>query len=495
MKIRVKIFLVMLSVVVIMVGGFAITNTVYLEKFYITNKKDKLIQMGNAILDPNYIVDFRNLEMQNNAEIVIKKLDQLDKYYFRRQMSIDEITQIKRLFKQGTPTFKIVNFKDYRGKALVLFMPYKSNRYIEILTPLSLIQEGLDVSVQYHIQIIMLALILGLAIAFVFSKAMVAPILELKEITQKIAKLDFSRKFEGDRVDEIGELGEAINKMGATLKKNIDDINKANSKLMEDIEKEKKLDQLRKEFIAYVSHELKTPIAIIQGYAQGLMENVATEEDKNFYCEVIVDEAYKMDALVKELLLMSKIESGYFKMENTPIDAYPLIKDIIDKYSTSDSEIVYKGDNVVPVIGDEKYLDRVLDNLIGNAVKYSTDDKIVTVTVEDNSDKYKFIISNHSKNLTENDLKNIWTPFIRLDSSIGKEGHGLGLAIVAGILDKHNSKHGVYISEEHTVNFWFELDKAKEDTELEEENEEQAIEDAEEITEIDDSTEEKNGKE
>lgn len=264
---------------------------------------------------------------------------------------------------------------------------------------------------------------------------------------------------------------------------------------MEDIEKEKKLDQLRKEFIAYVSHELKTPIAIIQGYAQGLMENVATEEDKNFYCEVIVDEAYKMDALVKELLLMSKIESGYFKMENTPIDAYPLIKDIIDKYSTSDSEIVYKGDNVVPVIGDEKYLDRVLDNLIGNAVKYSTDDKVVTVTVEDNGDKYKFIISNHSQNLTENDLKNIWTPFIRLDSSIGKEGHGLGLAIVAGILDKHNSKHGVYISEEHTVNFWFELDKAKEDTELEEENEEQAIEDAEEITEIDDSTEEKNGKE
>ena len=126
MKIRVKIFLVMMSVVIIMVGGFAITNSVYLEKFYITNKKEKLLQVGNAILDPNYIVDFRNLEMQNNAEIVIKKIDQLDKFYFRKQLTVDEIIQIKKAFKEGKPTFKIITFKDYRGKALVLFMPYKT---------------------------------------------------------------------------------------------------------------------------------------------------------------------------------------------------------------------------------------------------------------------------------------------------------------------------------------------------------------------------------
>ena len=462
MKIRVKIFLVMLSVVFIMVGGFAITNSVYLEKFYVTNKKEKLLQVGDAILDPNYIVDFRNLEMQNNAEIVIKKLDQLDKYYFRRQLTIDEIIQIKRAFKVGEPTFKIITFKDYRGKALVLFMPYKTNRYIEILTPLSLIQEGLDVSVQYHIQIIILAMVLGFAIAFIFSKAMVAPILELKEITQKIAKLDFSRKFEGDRVDEIGELGEAINQMGDTLKKNIDEINKANAKLRVDIENEKELDKLRKEFIAYVSHELKTPLAIIQGYAQGLMENVATEEDKNFYCEVIIEEAYKMDALVKELLLMSKIESGYFKMENAAIDAHPLIQEIMDKYSTQDAKLVYIGDPELNVIADEKYLDRVLDNLISNAIKYGTDDKVVTIEARDMGKKYRFIVSNKTHTLTEKDLESIWTPFIRLESSIGKEGHGLGLAIVAGILDKHHSEHGVYLSGEDTVNFWFDLDKVPE---------------------------------
>ena len=357
MKIRLKIFLVMLLMVIIIVAGFAITNTVYLEKFYITNKKQKLVQVGNFILDPNYIVDFRNLEMQNNAEILIKKSDQLDKYYLRKQMSFKEVEQIQQAFKKNTSIFKIITFNDYRGKALVLFMPYKTNRYIEIITPLNLIEEGLDISIKYHFQIIMLAFMLGLVAAFIFSKAIVAPILELKEITQKIAKLDFSRKFDKNRNDEIGELGKAINKMGETLKQNIDEINKANTKLKQDIEKEKELDKLRKEFVAYVSHELKTPIAIIQGYSQGLMENVATEEDKNFYCEVIIEEAYKMDTLVQELLLMSKIEAGYFKMETSEIDIYPLIKDIIDKYSSyDDSTIQYSGDKSIEVVCDENIL-------------------------------------------------------------------------------------------------------------------------------------------
>ena len=213
MKIRWKMFLLMWSMVMMIIGGFAITNTVYLEKFYLTNKKDKLIQMGRVITDPNYIVDFRNLEVQNNAEIIIKKCDQVDKYYQRKQLTEHEVDEIKESLKDEEPIFKTISFEDYRGKALILFMPYKPDRYIEIITPLSLIQEGLELSMNYHLQIIILSFIVGSSMAFIFSKAMVTPILEIKEITQKIAKLDFSRKFESDRTDEIGELGEAINKM------------------------------------------------------------------------------------------------------------------------------------------------------------------------------------------------------------------------------------------------------------------------------------------
>lgn len=457
MKIRWKIFLLMWSMVMMIIAGFAITNTVYLEKFYITTKKDRLIQIGRVISDPNYIVDFRNLEVQNNAEITIKKNEQLDRYLYKKLLTEEEVEKIRKNFKEDEPSFKIINYDDYRGQVLVLFMEYKEDRYLEILTPLSLIQEGLEVSMQYHLQIIILAFIVGSSMAFVFSKAMVAPIIELKEITQKIAKLDFSRKFEIGRKDEIGELGEAINLMGETLEKNIDEINQANIKLMEDIEKEKKLDKLRKEFVACVSHELKTPIAIIQGYAQGLMENVATEEDKNFYCEVIVDESYKMDSLVKELLLISQIEAGYFKMNMEEANIYEIIKDFIDRYSSKKRKIKYIGDKDIEVLCDEKYIDRVLDNLIVNALKYSTGNEPVEIITKKNEDKCKIIVRNRSENLKEKDLDTIWNPFVRLDSAIGKDGHGLGLAIVAGVLDNHKSRYGVYITDGNYVNFWFEL--------------------------------------
>lgn len=440
-----------------MIGGFAITNTVYLEKFYIANKKDKLIQVGKVIADPNYIVDFRNLEIQNNAEITIKKIDQLERFVYKKQLIESDIEEIKESLKEEEPIFKTLNYEDYRGRVLVLFMPYRSDRYLEISTPLSLIQEGLELSIKYHVQIIILAFIIGSSMAFIFSKTMVTPILELKEITQKISKLDFSRKFEDMRKDEIGELGEAINLMGKTLEKNIDEINKANIKLTEDIEKEKKIDKLRKEFVACVSHELKTPIAIIQGYAQGLMENVANEEDRNFYCEVIIDESYKMDSLVKELLLISQIEAGYFKMNMEEVNIYELIKDLIEKYSTKTRKVNFSGEKNIFVMCDEKYIDRVLDNLIVNAIKYSSGEEDVEVKVEKIEKKCRITVINESEYLTVKDLETIWNPFVRLDSAIGKEGHGLGLAIVAGILENHKSQYGVYISEKNHVNFWFEL--------------------------------------
>lgn len=459
MKIRWKIFLLMWSMVMMVVAGLAITNTVYLERFYLTNKKDKLIQMGRVISDPNYIVDFRNLEVQNNAEIIIKKCEQVGKYAQKKQLTEDEVDDIKQSLRSGQPIFKTVSFEDYRGKALILFMPYKPDRYIEIITPLSLIQEGLELSMNYHLQIIILAFIIGSSMAFIFSKAMVSPILEIKEITQKIAKLDFSRKFESDRTDEIGELGEAINKMGETLEKNIEEINRANKKLVADIEKEKKLDKLRKEFVACVSHELKTPIAIIQGYAHGLVENVANEEDRNFYCDVIIEESYKMDSLVKELLLISQIEGGYFKMNMERTSIHNLIKDIMDRYSSQSNKIVFEGKEDINVLCDEKYIDRVLDNLVSNAIKYRTGESPIYIRVEEKKNRCILVVSNESENLPEKDLDTIWNPFVRLDSAIGKEGHGLGLSIVAGVLENHKSRYGVYISDKNIVNFWFELKK------------------------------------
>lgn len=465
MKIRWKIFFLMFSVVLMIILGLMVTNTIYLEKFYIKNKKEKLVELGQILIDPKYVIDFQNLEMHSNVAILIKKTDELYKLEAEAVLPREEIDSIVEQLKNNEYVFKEITLLDYRGKVLILFMPYMKDRYIEIITPLSFIQEGLEISTRYHLLIIVLALIIGSSMSFVFSKKMTDPILELKEITQKISLLDFNIKFEKERKDEIGELGYAINKMGGTLEKNIDEINKVNKKLMEDIENEKKLDKLRKEFIASVSHELKTPIAIIQGYAQGLMENIAeTEEDRNFYCEIIVEESLKMDSLVKELLLITQMDSGYFKIEKEKVDLYQMIKDIRDKYSSKNKEIKYLGEKDIFAYCDEKYIDRVLENLVVNALKYSTGDREITITVDNIENKYKVIISNESENLSEDDLENIWTPFYRVNKARDRDGHGLGLAIVRGILENHKSNFGVYITEKNIVNFWFELEKSSEDS-------------------------------
>lgn len=465
MKIRWKIFFLMFSVVLMIILGLIATNTIYLEKFYIKNKKEKLVELGQILIDPKYVIDFQNLEMHSNVAILIKRTDELYKLEKEAVLPKEEIDEIIVQLKNNEYVFKEITLLDYRGKVLILFMPYMRDRYIEIITPLSFIQEGLEISTRYHLLIIVLALIIGSSMSFVFSKKMTDPILELKEITQRISLLDFNIKFEKERKDEIGELGYAINKMGGTLEKNIDEINKVNRKLMEDIENEKRLDKLRKEFIASVSHELKTPIAIIQGYAQGLMENIAeTEEDRNFYCEIIVEESLKMDSLVKELLLITQMDSGYFKIEKEKVDLYQMIKDIRDKYSSKNREIKYIGEKDIFAYCDEKYIDRVLENLVVNALKYSTGDREVTITVEDIENKYKIIISNESENLSEDDLENIWTPFYRVNKARDRDGHGLGLAIVRGILENHKSNFGVYITEKNIINFWFELEKSSLDS-------------------------------
>ena len=465
MKIRWKIFFLMFSVVLMIILGLIATNTIYLEKFYIKNKKEKLVELGQILIDPKYVIDFQNLEMHSNVAILIKRTDELYKLEKEAVLPKEEINEIIVHLKNNEYVFKEITLLDYRGKVLILFMPYMRDRYIEIITPLSFIQEGLEISTRYHLLIIVLALIIGSSMSFVFSKKMTDPILELKEITQRISLLDFNIKFEKERKDEIGELGYAINKMGGTLEKNIDEINKVNKKLMEDIENEKRLDKLRKEFIASVSHELKTPIAIIQGYAQGLMENIAeTEEDRNFYCEIIVEESLKMDSLVKELLLITQMDSGYFKIEKEKVDLYHMIKDIRDKYSSKNREIKYIGEKDIFAYCDEKYIDRVLENLVVNALKYSTGDREVTITVEDIENRYKVIISNESENLSEDDLENIWTPFYRVNKARDRDGHGLGLAIVRGILENHKSNFGVYITEKNIINFWFELEKSSLDS-------------------------------
>ena len=153
-------------------------------------------------------------------------------------------------------------------------------------------------------------LICGLVIWLV-SKKITDPILELARISERMTHLDFDARYRGKSFNEIAVLGSHMNELADTLEATISELKTANNELQKDIEKKNRIDEMRREFLANVSHELKTPIALIQGYAEGLKEGVNDdEESRNFYCDVIMDESAKMNNMVKKLLTLNELEFG-----------------------------------------------------------------------------------------------------------------------------------------------------------------------------------------
>ena len=228
---------------------------------------------------------------------------------------------------------------------------------------------------------------------------------------------------------------------------------------------------MRKSFISDVSHELKTPIALIQGYSEGLIENINTdEESRKFYAEVILDEATKMDKLVKQLLELMKLEYGKNKFNNEIFDIVELEKEIIRK-----SDVMIQKENIkvefdendsIEVYADEFYIDQVLTNYITNAIKYCdiiNDEKRIEITNKINDGKIRVSVFNTSKGLSEEELARIWNRFYKVDESRNRDngGTGIGLSLVKAIMNNYGNEYGAK-NVAGGIEFYFELDFNKE---------------------------------
>ena len=187
--------------------------------------------------------------------------------------------------------------------------------YIIISTSIPAIQDSADIANDFFILTGFLTLFIGGFVIFMLTKKFIKPILQLNQITKEMAVLNFSQKIKSTSSDELGQLGFSINSLSIQLEKSINELKEANKKLQSDIKKKDEIDIMRKEFISNVSHELKTPISLIMGYAEGLKVNV-NDSEKDYYCDVISDEALKMNKLVLRLLDLSQIEAGVTIMEN-----------------------------------------------------------------------------------------------------------------------------------------------------------------------------------
>lgn len=239
-----------------------------------------------------------------------------------------------------------------------------------------------------------------------------------------------------------------------------------NSELELELKKRNEIDEMRKEFLSNVSHELKTPIALIQGYAEGLQDCVNDDqESRDFYCEVIVDETKKMNKLVRNLLDLNELEFGTDNNTIEEFDITELISNCINTYDMvlkqNDVKLEYNPVEPVIVSSDELKVEQVFNNYFTNALNHVDFDKIIRVNITKEKDKkIRVSVFNTGKQIPEESIPKIWDKFYKVDKARTREygGNGIGLSIVKAIMDSHHQSCGI-INHENGVEFWFELEK------------------------------------
>jgi signal transduction histidine kinase len=333
-------------------------------------------------------------------------------------------------------------------------------------TPLESIRESVALSNRFLMYIMLAMALIGCVFVWYFSKRIANPILELASISKRMADLDFQAKYTSGGKNEIGVLGENFNIMSEKLEQTVSELKSANYELQKDIEKKEKMETMRTEFIGNVSHELKTPIALIQGYAEGLKEGVSDDpESRAFYCDVIMDEAAKMNKMVQNLLTLNQLELGQEEVSFQRFNVVDLIQGVVQSCEilVQQKEADVRLDTSVPVYvwSDEWKVEQVFRNYFSNALNHLENEKVIDIRVSVNDEKGTARISvfNTGKQIPKEDIDQIWNKFYKVDKAHTREygGNGIGLSIVKAIMESFRKEYGV-INYNNGVAFWFELD-------------------------------------
>ena len=263
--------------------------------------------------------------------------------------------------------------------------------------------------------------------------------------------------------NEIDQLGDHMNRLSENLERTISELKTANLELQRDIEQKTKIDEMRKEFLSNVSHELKTPLALIQGYAEGLQECINDDaESREFYCEVIIDEADKMNRMVKKLLTLNQLEFGNDQVVMARFDITELILGVANstRILMEQKEITLQLDTLEEtyVWGDEYKVEEVITNYLSNAINHCEGEHKIRIFYTRCEDLLRVSVFNTGKQIPAEDLDMIWEKFYKVDKAHTREygGSGIGLSIVKAIMDSFGQKCGV-VNHEDGVEFWMEL--------------------------------------
>ena len=482
-----KLIITMLLLVTGTVVLCWILNSTFLEDYYIYEKQEAIIT-GFETLDKassegtigteEFDITFENLCANTNLTILVIDAEKQVVLSSSRdeQMLMKQLNDMLRggLNPQHSQVviseerYMLLQEKDYRldSEYLVLWGNLEDGSYVYMKTALESIRESARITNQFFAMIGLFGLVVSAIVICVLARSISRPIKELTGISKSMSNLDFEVKYLPKKKDaaELAELGEHMNEMSKALEQTISDLKVANNELKQDIKKKEQIDEMRKEFLANVSHELKTPIALILGYAEGLKEEVNEDpESREYYCDVIIDESNKMNKMVQKLMTLNQLEFGNDVVEMSRFNITEMIKGLVQANqllaAAEDISIAFSEEEPQFVWGDEFKVEEVLTNYLSNAIHHAQDQKKIKVFYENKDGVLRINVYNSGSQIPEEEQEKIWVKFYKVDKARTREygGSGIGLSIVKAIMDSMHQHCGVYNTQDGVV-FWFELE-------------------------------------
>ena len=514
-SIRVQLACIFISALVLVVTSSIVINRFFLQDFYVRNKTQRLERIYSQIDSfadrydtgsDDFAEECASLVNDNNisAVVVTSSLDIRYSSENRSEILISRLVwhilsndERKAPSREGPDEPENASDTDKDGKnapknparekilrqtddyAMAITNDLMvSSQYIELWgllgngdlifmrTPLESIRENVSIANTFLFYIMAGTAAIGIAAIWIISKKITDPVLKMTDVADRMAHLDFEARYDSKGKNEIDELGAHINELSVKLKEAMSDLRTANNELKKDIEKREEIENMRMEFVSNVSHELKTPIALIQGYAEGLKDNISSdEESRNFYCDVIMDESERINKMVKNLLTLNRLEFGNEEVKLERFDLTELIKNCMTSSDIMlkqfDASATLENNDPFYVWGDEFMVEEVFLNLFSNAIHYCGGEKRIDVSMKETEEKVRVTVFNTGEPIPEEAIGHIWEKFYKVDKARSREvgGTGIGLSIVKAVMDSLSNDCGV-VNYDNGVAFYFELDRA-----------------------------------
>ena len=387
---------------------------------------------------------------------------------------------ITEILEQGQPyTINVVLDRRARSKSIEMWGPLGESSFFLLRTPLEDIRSSAAAANRFFGYVGLFLAIAGTGIAFWLSRRITEPLRQLTEISVRMKQLDFSAKYDGANHTELDILGRNMNELSEKLEETISALRTANNDLQRDLDRRNRQEEMRQDFLSNVTHELKTPIALIRGYAEGLQDGIADDpESRAFYLDTIVDESDKMNVIVQKVLLLNQLEFGDDSVAMERFDVADMIRNYLGSASLlaeqENIKVQFEQKSPVYVWGDPFMIQEVFQNYYSNALHYvearsekgSLPEKVIDIRCDVSGDTARVTVFNTGNPIPEDSLPHIWEKFYKVDKARTRAygGSGVGLSIVKAIMDLHHKAYGAD-NYQNGVAFWFELDTVMKDQE------------------------------